>query len=507
MKKKKLVFALIVIVVIALVAVVVIKKPSIGPMAAMNAAISTGSSTYTVGRGDVCVTITGSGKLEALDSIDVDLPEGIKIDTIFVSEGDVVEKGDVLSSFDTASLQYRAAELSSELTDLDGQLGTLKTKSTIKAPVSGRIKYQPVAEDDDIIETVNEYGALAILSTDGLMQITLKTNASLSLNTEVTVKWNGGSADGKVASRVDGGYLITLDDEKAPYLATADIYYDSAKIGSGTLEIHAPLAIFGNGGTIATIHYSVDTKVSSGTTLFTLDNEPATDTYRQTLADRNEKAEQLQIILQYQNNPNVIAPCAGTINTVSIDEGKKTTSSDDTGMMTAFTLGTGGAVKMTVDVDELDIGKVQMGQSAEVTLDAFAGETFSGTVTRISHIGKASGSITVYATDLILNADSRLMDGMNGTSIIQSDSVQDALVIPLGAIHEDETGAYVYRLDATDTQSIVYVTTGLSDGTNAEVTSGLNEGDRIVYTASVSASQAQPTMMMPGQMLFGGGQQ
>lgn len=64
--------------------------------------------------------------------------------------------------------------------------------------------------------------------------------------------------------------------------------------------------------------------------------------------------------------------------------------------------------------------------------------------------------------DLLLNADSRLMDGMNGTSVIQSDSVQDALVIPLGAIHEDETGAYVYRLDATDTQSIVYVTTGLS---------------------------------------------
>ena len=54
------------------------------------------------------------------------------------------------------------------------------------------------------------------------------------------------------------------------------------------------------------------------------------------------------------------------------------------------------------------------------------------------------------------------MDGMNGTSVTQSDSVQDALVIPLGAIHEDETGAYVYRLDATDTQSIVYVTTGLS---------------------------------------------
>lgn len=198
----------------------------------------------------------------------------------------------------------------------------------------------------------------------------------------------------------------------------------------------------------------------------------------------------------------MIAPSSGTIRTVSMDEGKKTAGGEDTGMMTAFTLGTGGAVKMSVDVDELDIGKVRLGQRAEVTLDAFAGETFSGTVTRISHLGKASGSITVYATELLLNADSRLMDGMNGTSVIQSDSVQDALVIPLGAIHEDETGVYVYRLNAAGEQHAVYITTGLSDGTNAEVTGGLNEDDRIVYAAP--AHQAQPAVMMPGQMLFGG---
>ena len=57
-----------------------------------------------------------------------------------------------------------------------------------------------------------------------------------------------------------------------------------------------------------------------------------------------------------------------------------------------------------------------------------------------------------------MNADSRLMDGMNGTSVIQSDSVQDALVIPLAQSMKMKR----VRLDETDTQSIVYVTTGLS---------------------------------------------
>ena len=102
-------------------------------------------------------------------------------------------------------------------------------------------------------------------------------------------------------------------------------------------------------------------------------------------------------------------------------------------------------------------------------------------MTRISHIGEASGSITTYETQLNLTYDERLMDGMNGSAVILSDSVQNVLVIPLNAIYEDENGAYVNRLDASGTQNKVYITTGLSDGYYAEVTSGLSEGDQIAY--------------------------
>lgn len=87
------------------------------------------------------------------------IPEGIEIDTIFAKKGDVVKEGDVLASLDVASLQYRAAELSSQLTALDQHLGTRKVKTTITTPVKGRIKYLPVAKDDDVIEAVNEHGA------------------------------------------------------------------------------------------------------------------------------------------------------------------------------------------------------------------------------------------------------------------------------------------------------------------------------------------------------------
>lgn len=485
-KKKKWLRVVIALVVIA--AVVIAGSRMMAPKSTASTAVS----SYTVGRGDVAVTITGSGKLEADDTADISLPEGVKVDAVFVKQGDLVQEGDVLATLDTASLQYRAAELSAELASLDQQLGSRKTTSTIKAPVTGRIKYLPAAQDDDVIEAVNQYGALAILSTDDLMQIELETTQKLSLNAEVTVKWNGGSTEGKVASKIDGGYLITLSAREAPYQGRGDVYYDATLIGSGTLEIYAPLAIFGNGGTIKTVHYKVDTWVETSYTLFTLGNEPATDSYRQALADRDEKAVQLQAILMYQNNPNVVARVSGTVNSVAVTEGKKATSSDGSGEMTAFTLGTGGATKMIVNVDELDLGEVSVGQNAAITLDAFSTEEFDATVVRISHIGEASGSITTYETELKLSYDDRLMDGMNGSAEILSDSVQNAVIIPLGAIHEDAAGSYVYKLDSANTQTKVYITTGLSDGNYAEVVSGLSEGDRIVYSTPSSTSTGFP---------------
>ena len=215
--------------------------------------------------------------------------------------------------------------------------------------------------------------------------------------------------------------------------------------------------------------------------------------------------------MKYQNAPNVLASADGTVRSIEISEGKKIADDDGDGEATAFTLGTGGATKMTVAVDELDVNNVAVGQSATVTLDAFSTEVFTATVTRISHIGEASGSITTYSTDLTLPFSERLMDGMNGSAVILSDSVQNALVIPLGAIHEDADGSYVYLLTANGAQSKVYVKTGLADGTNAEVLSGLSENDSIVY----AAPSTRTTMMgfgsmgsgMGGNMPFGGGAQ
>lgn len=261
--------------------------------------------TCTIARGDVEATITGNGRLESADTLDVFLPEGVKIEEVLVEAGDGVKQGDALATLEQDSLQELAAQLSGELSALDAGLRTRRLESTIESPVRGRIKYLPAGEGDDVIEVVCQYGALAVLSTDGLMQVALETGSPLALHTEVSVKWSGGEETGTVAARTQDGYVVTLDDGNAPYRGRADVYLDDVYIGSGTMEIHAPLAVLGAGGTIGTVHYEEGDEVYAGTTLFTLDNEPAVDAYRQTMAERGETAERLRDVLQYQSAPYV----------------------------------------------------------------------------------------------------------------------------------------------------------------------------------------------------------
>ncbi|MDO4741578.1 MAG: efflux RND transporter periplasmic adaptor subunit [Eubacteriales bacterium] len=500
MKRKK--WPKVLVIVLVLAAAAAFAVPKLLPQKNQSA-LGSNMVVHAVETGDVSVTITGSGKLENADEVELELPVGVETAEIFVEEGDFVREGQLLATFDVDSLTERAAVLSSELSALDAKLMARKTVGEIVSPVKGRIKQINAVENDDVIERINESGCLALISTDGLMQVCIETQAELAMNDEVTVRWSTGMEDGVVAGKTADGYLITLSDEDAPYLAQATVFQEMKKIGSGTLELHAPLPIFGNGGTIEEIHEETDAEVKPGDELFTLSNAPAVDSYRQTLADRSEKARQLLGVLALQEQPWLVAPQDGLVQSLYLSEGDKTASADMIGDAPACTIGVGGAVKMSVDVDELDIRKVRVGQEVSVTLDAFAGESFSGKVEHISYIGQSAGSITTYAVEICLDADERLLPGMNGSAVILSETAKDALLVPLAAIYEDARGEYVLVLGEDGAQSPRYIETGLSDGTNAQVRSGLSKGEKVVYRGSVNMLQ----MMMESSTGMLGGMQ
>ncbi len=445
--------------------------------------------SHTVARGSVTSTVTGSGRLQAADTKNVDVPSGIEVADVFVKAGDTVREGDTLALFDMESLVERAYALSGQLASLDAELARMsgtKTVEVIYAPVAGRLKALFAMEGSGVASAVAEYGALALISTDNLMQLVLETTGELTLSAEVEVRWEGGSETGIVAEKTPPGYLITLDDEVAPYGVSAEAYEGELLLGEGTLELHAPASVMGISGTVEKVNYEVGDKLTVSSKLFNIENGPFTNAYATKYTQRETAASDLAAVLAYLDDPRILAPEGGVVGTVSVLEGAaagtasqaSAASASAASNVTAFTLMTGGALKMNVAVDELDILSVLPGQGATVTLDAFPAKKFNAAVTRVSSAGETSKSVATFAVELTLEPDAQLMLGMNGNATILVDEAADALIIPVAAISEDASGAFVYVGDAL---TKTYITTGLSDGVNAVITSGLAEGDVVKY--------------------------
>ena len=452
-------------------------------------------AAYTVENGSVERTITGSGRLSAADDATMQLPGGVRVASVDAKAGDTVMAGDVLATLDVASLRDLAAQTSTDLTALDREIDSRSKVTQIKAPVRGRIKYLPAGEGDDVLSVIRENGALALISSDEKMQVTIETTASLTLYSDVSVRWDGGKATGMVYEKTIGGYLITLKDNGTPYLATAQVYDGDALLGEGQLTIHAPVAVLAAGGEITDVYAKENDIVYANHKLFTIENAPASASYNEAYAERDEKATLYATLLAYIQDPRIIATADGVINEALIAENTDVpAATESSGMTDAFVLHTGGAVKLIIDADELDIYAVALGQSASVTLDAYPGESFSATVTHIARIGAIDGSITTYPVEVTLDYDDRLLEGMNGSAVILTSKVENVPLLPVEQINEDSAGEYVNVKNASGALERRDITTGLSDGIHAEITSGLVAGDQIWYLDT--SGNAQLAAMM-----------
>jgi HlyD family secretion protein len=452
-------------------------------------------AAYTIENGTVERTITGSGRLSAADSETLQLPAGVRVESVDAKAGDIVKAGDVLATLDADSLRDLAAKANTELSSLDRQIAKRNAITQVKAPVRGRVKYLPATIGSEARDVIRDFGALALLSSDEKMQVALTTDTDLTLYSEVSVRWDNGKAIGMIAEKTATGYLVTLTDDGAPYLASASVYNGETLLGTGTLEIHAPVAVLASGGEITGIDVSENTLVYANNKLFSLENAPATASYNTAFADRAEKAALYAQLLSYIQDPRVMAPVDATIGEVKIVKNADVPASTaSNGMTDALVLHTGGAVKLTIDADELDIDSVALGQSANVTLDAYPGESFPATVSHLSRIGTVSGSITTYPVEVTLGFETRLLEGMNGSAVVLTSKKENVPLIPVARIMEDSTGEYVNVKSASGAYERRDITTGLSDGTNAEVTSGLVAGDQIWYLDT--SGNAQLAAMM-----------
>ena len=139
------------------------------------------------------------------------------------------------------------------------------------------------------------------------------------------------------------------------------------------------------------------------------------------------------------------------------------------------------SLEVVLDVDEIDIGSLAVGQQAVVTLETWPDEELTGELVSIAPKAKSGAEIVTYQVRLSLNAGRLpIRSGMTANAELVTASREGVLLVPNRAITADrQANKYYVNLVQGDTTAKTEVTIGLRDNKYTEITSGLKDGDEL----------------------------
>ncbi len=449
-------------------------------------------SSAAVTRGSISTSVYGSGRLSDDDVETLEIPTGVELTDIPVSAGDKVEAGDVLASVDLGTVLSAMSDVNDEIASVDTKLASAANTSTtgyISSSVSGRVKKVYAASGDNVAALMYKYGALALLSLDGYMAVDIDAPGLTAGDTLSAVTASGTALDATVSDITGSTATVLVSDASVLYGESVTVYSaDGTELGTGEAYIHDELKVVGYTGTVAYVSVAEGSAVGAGATLMTLSNTATGAEYAELLSQRSELEDTLKTLINIYNEGALCAEFGGTViavNAVTADEAESaaTTDTEDDSEQ-SFTLSPDSTMSMSVTVDETEILSVSIGQSAEVSVDAIDGETFTGTVTGIDRAGTSSSGVTVYTAEVSIPKADGMLAGMSASATISIEGVENALLVPADAVSRSSSGYYVYT--SCDEESgtlggMVEVTVGITNSNYAEILSGLGEGDTVYY--------------------------
>ena len=479
--------------------------------------------SHQVAAGTIHTTVSGSGVLEETDKEQIVLPATVKITELYVQAGDAVQTGDLLAAVDMATVMTALSDLQQQLNDLDGDIRSAKgetVSSQISARISGRVKQIFAEPGMDVTSCMARNGALAVLSLDGKMAVDLETEALGKGQTVSVTRADGTVLEGEVEAAA-GGRATVLVTDNGPRLdeEVSVTAQDGTNVGKGKLYIHNPLAVTGYAGTVSNVSVKENSYIYANSTMFTLKNTSFSANYDTLLRQRGELEEQLLELLTIYRDGAVLSYIDGRISSVEYDEETETSiyvTEEGNGLLT---LSPNTGMSITIGVDETDILALEEGQEAQVEVSSVSEELFNGTVTEISKVADTSTGVTRYSAEVTLDREEGMLPGMTAEVDVKIQGVENALIIPVEALHQTSTIYYVYTSYDAKTQQyggMTEVTPGMQNDTQVEILSGLQLGDTVYYTekndffamigammgmgggnSSRSAGNARPAGQMP----------
>lgn len=472
--------------------------------------------TAPVTRQNLTRLLTGTGTLAPIEQFKITpLVTGKVLECTF-EEGDKVEQGQLLYRIDPSEAQknIEQAKLALRQSQLAaGQQAEELEKLTIRAEQSGTVT-ELFVKVGDIVEAGTK---LATIRDSATMLLTLPFNASDTISFapgQSAIVTVGGSFDtlsGRIkeieaAETVGDGFQVTRNVTIA--VSNPGALSPSA-VGTAVVA-----GIASNKG--ANFTYNTETAIIASTRgkleRLTLTKGGSLIKGKEvarlsSAALKNQEAsnaisiEQAQVNLTNAEtgigNYRITAPISGTVVTREVKAGDSLGNGSGTNSMAViYDL---SALVFAIPLDELDVSKVSVGQSVEVRVDALEGRTFKGAVTKISMAGNTEKGKTAYpVTVKIDNPPKELLPGMNVNASIVIAKTEQALTVPVTAVQfgdvvfvrnkTDQPKDNTQNQDAPEGYHTVKVETGISDGTNVEIKSGLKEDDQVLIPAEPPSS-------------------
>lgn len=432
-RRTKIILAVVALVVVAgIVAAVTLGGNASGPEV----------ETATVTKQVLAVTVSASGKVESGVSADIYPPTAGTLDTIEVEDGQTVTAGTEIAQMDTAQLEVQVAQAKAGLAQAKATLANIGAQGGGSADVTAARKAVSASRD--------------------------AVTAAEAAESAARSAWKDAKAAHSLAKSM---YPSTSPTVAAAATAEKQAYagYQSAKAGVSQAEAGVSSAKAGLKKTDAASPSSSKAAARAGV---------------------RQASEALLAAEQVLEEATLVAPIDGVVlfnsaASVTGAGGKPTESSAVSPQAAPFTVVDLDALKFTAEVDEADIDRVKVGMTGKVTLDAFPGQEFTTTVTRINPAAQATATGgTIFAVELgLVDVDKDILIGMKGDATIEVSSRSEALTIPVEALFSEGGTDYVYVVSANKLKK-TEITVGATTDTEVEVLEGLSEGDIVALSGS-----------------------
>lgn len=465
----------------------------------------------TVQRRDLTASVDGAGTIRAIESYQVDALVTGEVLEAPLEVGDWVEKGNLLYRIDAGEAEVGLQQAQLSLRQAQLSYDQLAAGQKVTASAAGVVQQVYVREGD----LVSPGSPIAEVADTSVMTLTLPFQSADAAglapgqSAQVTIAGTLETLPGTVESVASadlvgaGGALVrpvklrvsnpgALTEETS---ATA-VVGETACAGSGNFEACSRQTVVAQtSGQVTDVPVTAGGRVSAGTPLATLGGSALKDS----LESAAISVENAQLTCQRARDAlesyTIIAPISGTVIEKNVKAGDKVDGINSGSLAVIYDL---SCLTLTMNVNELDIGKIQPGQQVELTAAALPGQTFRGVVDRVSINGTTTNGFTTYPATILVEEYGALKPGMNVSATIQGDTAAGVLTVPVEAVSrgdkvlvapkealaEDGTLADPSKLEERT------VTLGLSDDHYIEITSGLAEGDTIAYQAAGTGAPA-----------------